>query len=188
MKRADPRLPLYLETKGKLTGSGVVDDLVSLYVFEKEGAFQSVAHALKYSGTQSLGLELGKQLGRLLLERNIVADALVPIPLHRRKFRERGYNQSELLARGIEEATGIRLDSRVVRRKKFTQTQTTLSLEDRRKNVDDAFECPDSVSQYKSIIIIDDVITTGSTMICCARVLKAAGARRIIGASTAIAE
>jgi predicted amidophosphoribosyltransferase len=81
--------PLFAETAEKLAASGVVDDLVSLYVFEKEGAFQAVVHNLKYAGVQELGLELGRRLGKSFVENGICANAVIPVPLHRRKLRER---------------------------------------------------------------------------------------------------
>src|SRR5512135_2530336 len=93
--------PLYLETKQKLVAAGTVDDLVSQFVFQKEGAFQHIAHSLKYDGIESVGRELGKRLGRTMLDWGIRADILVPIPLHKAKQRERGYNQAALIAAGV---------------------------------------------------------------------------------------
>jgi len=181
-------LPLFLETRDKLLATGVVDELVSLYVFEKEGHFQKIVHSLKYSGVQAVGLEIGRQLGALLNEKGVRADALVPIPLHKRKLRERGYNQSDLIARGVSEVTRIPLRSEMIRRKKFTQTQTTLSLEERRNNMDEAFVCESSEVRGKTVILVDDIITTGSTIQSCAGALKKSGALRIIAASAALAE
>ncbi|MBF8294527.1 MAG: putative amidophosphoribosyltransferase [Bacteroidetes bacterium] len=188
IQKVHPHLPLYLETRNKLVVTEVVDELVSLFVFEKEGAFQKVVHSLKYSGVQAVGLEIGRRLGALLNEKGVQADALVPIPLHKRKLRERGYNQSELIARGVCEVTSIPLRSDLIRRKKFTQTQTTLSLEERRDNMEEAFACESSGVRGKTVILVDDIITTGSTIQSCAGALKKAGAVRIIAASAALAE
>jgi ComF family protein len=174
-----------------LTASGVVDGLVSLYVFEKEGVFQVVVHNLKYGGVQELGLELGRRLGREIAEQGVRADAIVPVPLHRRKLRERGYNQAELIARGVSEISGTPVWSDLVRRKKYTKTQTTLTLNERRENMEDAFESTikrKGEVKGKTILLIDDVVTTGATIIGCARVLHASGAQRVIGASAALAE
>jgi len=183
--------PLYVETSEKLVSSGVIDDLVSLYVFEKEGVFQIIAHNLKYAGVQELGFDLGRRLGKSFVENGICADAIIPVPLHRRKFRERGYNQAELIARGVSEVSEIPVRCDLVRRKKYTKTQTLLTLHERQENMEEAFEVvPFKKSEVseKKYVVIDDVVTTGSTMIACAAVLRASGALGVIGASAALAE
>jgi ComF family protein len=186
--KVHPDLALYLETRRKLVETESVEELASLFVFEKEGALQKIVHSLKYSGVQTLGLEIGQRLGKNLIERSIQADALVPIPLHKRKLRERGYNQSELIARGCSLMMGIPVRTDLVIRGKFTETQTKFSLEERKQNMEDAFLCRSSDVKGKVLILIDDVITTGSTIGSCAVVLKRAGAARIIAASAALAE
>jgi len=191
IKLVHPGLELYLDTRAKLLASRMIDDLVAAFVFEKEGTFQHIAHALKYTGFQSIGLELGKKVGEAMNSWRVRADCLIPIPLHRRKLRERGFNQAELIACGASAITGIPVCADLVRRTRFTQTQTTLSLDERAKNVKDAFEIvPDGmpVVRGKSCILIDDVITTGSTIVACAHQLRAAGAERVIAASSALAE
>lgn len=182
---------LFVETAEKLCASGVIDGLISLYVFEKEGVFQVIAHNLKYAGVQELGIELGRRLGKSFVENGIHADAIIPVPLHTRKFRERGYNQAELIARGVSNITGIPVRCDLVRRKRYTKTQTQLSLNERRENMEGAFEIVPkrgSEAKDKKCVVIDDVVTTGSTMIACAAVLRAAGAHGVIGASAALAE
>jgi len=186
-----PKLELYQETRNKLCASGTVDELVAAFVFEKEGAYQHIVHALKYSDCQSLGVELGKRVGHVMNVWGVTGDYLVPIPLHRRKLRERGYNQAELIAGGMSEVTGIPVRTDLVRRKKFTQTQTMLSLEERKKNMDDAFEVRASELREikgKTFILIDDIITTGATIESCGHELRAAGATKIIAASSALAQ
>jgi ComF family protein len=165
--------------------------LVSLYVFEKEGVFQVVVHNLKYGGVQALGLELGRRVGKIFIEQGIRADAVIPVPLHRRKLRERGYNQAELIARGLSEVSGIPVQCDLIGRKKYTKTQTLLTLTERRANMEEAFEVvPTKMCEVrdKKFIVIDDVVTTGSTMIACASALRASGALEVIGASAALAE
>jgi ComF family protein len=184
-------LSLYQETRSKLVESGVVDDVVSAFVFTKEGAFQHIAHALKYTGYQSIGLELGRRLGSAILAQKIHADVIVPIPLHARKLRERGYNQAELIAHGASEVTSIPVRADLVQRSKFTHSQTTLSLDERQKNVEDAFALrrPDSSEiRGKTFILVDDVITTGATIEACGRALREAGASCLIAASSALAQ
>lgn len=191
IRKVQRDLDLYRETRAKLLASGVIDDLAASFVFEKEGSFQHIAHALKYSGIQSLGIELGRRLGEVINMWDIRADALVPIPLHKRKLRERGYNQAEMIARGVSTWTKIPVATRLVTRQRFTQSQTNLSLEERQKNVSDAFGLNVSDSSEvrdKTFILIDDVITTGATIEACGRELRRAGASRIIAASSALAQ
>lgn len=190
IERIDRNHPLYLETKAKLTETGVVDDLVSCFVFEKEGAFQHIAHALKYEGMKLLGTDLGRRTGNVLKEWQVSADVVIPVPLHRKKFRERGYNQAERIARGLAEVSGIPVRTDIVRRGKETRTQTQLNLEERKKNVEGAFELASSSSlslRDTTCVIVDDVITTGATIVSCASVLKRAGVARVIAASAALA-
>ncbi len=191
LQRVDKNHPLYRETLTKLLETGNVSDLVSEFVFEKEGTFQHIAHALKYSGYESVGRELGRRVGFRMREWNLTADLLIPIPLHRVKQRERGYNQAALLASGISGVTGIPVRTDFIRRRKHTQTQTQLSLEERKKNMEDAFElCPAAHGTLGGTVcvLVDDVITTGATIQACSRELMKAGALRIIAASAALAQ
>ncbi|MEX2116867.1 MAG: ComF family protein [Bacteroidota bacterium] len=183
--------PLYCDTSSKLIGEGRVSDLVSVFVFEKQGAFQALAHALKYDGFQSAGRMVGGTLGEQIIEWNIKADVLIPIPLHKAKFRERGFNQAECIARGIADRTGWPVAPNVVIRRRYTQTQTKLDSAERQQNMEDAFGVPDKkqfVIEGSTCVVVDDVITTGATIISCADALLAAGARTVIAASAALAE
>lgn len=182
---------LYCDTGSKLLVNGVVADLVSVFVFEKQGAFQALAHALKYDGFQSAGRMIGGTLGEQIIDWNINADVLVPVPLHKAKFRERGFNQAECIARGIADRTGWRVEPGALIRKRYTETQTKLDSAERQKNMEDAFAVPfrkTSVIRGKTCMIVDDVITTGATIISCADALLASGARTVIAASAALAE
>jgi ComF family protein len=183
--------PLYIETKEKLHAAGTVSDLVSVFVFQKEGAFQHIAHALKYSGYESVGRDLGARLGEVMKEWDVQGDVLIPIPLHRAKQRERGYNQAERIACGVGSATGIAVCSDVVHRIKHTQTQTQLNSDERKKNMEAAFTFNPSRSGQvngKICVLIDDVITTGATIDSCARELLKGGAAHVIAASAALAQ
>jgi ComF family protein len=184
-------LPLYQETRLKLLSEGNISDLVSCFVFEKEGPFQDIAHALKYKEYKSLGVELGICIGEALKERNLGIDILIPVPLHRIKQRERGYNQSEFIARGIAAVTGNPVVSNAVRRIRHTTSQTKLTLEERRKNMDHAFEtipCSTNILSGKKCLLVDDVITSGATTNSCAQMLHSAGAAIVIAASAALAK
>ena len=103
------------------------------------------------------------------------------MPLHSSRLRQRGYNQSELLAKAAAKASGIPLETRLLSRTKNTSPQVeSQSRDQRRDNVDGNFECRSSIAGV-SVILIDDVATTGSTISACAAVLKAAGARSVWG-------
>jgi ComF family protein len=157
---------LYQETRTKLLAEGCISDLVSCFVFEREGPFQHIVHALKYKEYRSFGIELGERIGRLIRDWDIHADIIIPVPLHRIKHRERGYNQSEFIAHGIALVINKPIVMDVVRRKRYTQTQTYLNIEERRKNMEDAFYTgPDALKIFneKRCLLVDDVITTGAT-------------------------
>ena len=128
-------------------------------------------------------------MGRLLhtyLERAPrAADLIVPVPLHPSRVRERGYNQSELLARELSRLTGIPSEPDLLRRTRDTAPQVTMEgYEQRRRNIAGAFECVSDPSG-RSVLLVDDVATTGSTMSACAAPLKAKGATTVWGLSLA---
>lgn len=184
-------LPLYQQTRTKLLGEGYISDLVSCFVFEKEGPFQHIVHALKYKEYRSLGIDLGMCIGKTIKEYHLEFDILIPVPLHRLKYRERGYNQSEFIARGIASVVNKPVILNAVRRIRNTQTQTKLNSHERRKNMERAFEfIPRSsyILSGKTCLLVDDVITTGATTNACAQELSSAGVEKIIAASAALAE
>jgi ComF family protein len=185
--RIDTASFLYSDLRDRLRQEGV-DDLVSTFVFEKGGAFQHIAHALKYQSFIRLGEELGSRLGAAILAYDLQTELVMPVPLHRIKLRERGFNQAESIARGVARVANIPLETKAVRRKRHTRTQTLLSIDERRENMADAFaSVRNGLVEGKSVLLVDDVITTGSTTSACARALRNAGAARIIAASAALA-
>ena len=191
MPQVTQYLPLYQETRLKLLSEGNISDLVSCFVFEKEGPFQDIAHALKYKEYKSLGVELGICIGEALKERNLGIDILIPVPLHRIKQRERGYNQSEFIAHGIAAVTGNPVVSNAVRRIRHTRSQTKLNIEERRKNMDHAFEMTPystNIVSGKKCLLVDDIITSGATTNSCAQVILSAGSAKVIAASAALAK
>jgi ComF family protein len=182
---------LYQKTLNKLNVYGCINDLVSCYIFEREGPSQHIAHALKYQEYKSLGLELGMTIGRLVQNWNVEVDAIIPVPLHRIKHRERGYNQSEYIAKGIASIIEKPILLNAVRRKRYTQTQTKLNFEERQKNMKDAFEIRPNTTEKihgKVCLLVDDIITTGATMNSCAKEIFKADPKSIIAASAALAK
>jgi ComF family protein len=147
---------------------------------------------LKYQGMTSLGIELGKKVGEAICAGNSDTkyDCVIPIPLHRSKYRERGYNQSEYIARGIADVLNKRcIEISAVKRVHPTESQTHLTIEERKVNMKGAFRVvkPERL-KGKHVILIDDVITTGATVEECARVIKETGAVSVDIASVALAK
>jgi len=147
-----------------------VDELKSLWIFDDN--FKNIVHFLKYKNCQSLGIRIGEYIGRFIRENIQLNDAvIVPVPLHPVKRRERGYNQSELIANGISSVTEIPVRFDFVKRIKNTNTQTKMNKKERIENMHGAFalkmKCTASVA-----IIVDDVYTTGTTINAVAEVLK----------------
>lgn len=106
------------------------------------------------------------------------ATALVPVPLSARRYRERGYNQAALLARGLADLTGAPYQSNLLRRTRYTVSQVGLNASERRDNVQGAFQAVRQAAG-RNLMLIDDVCTTGSTLEACAQALKLAGAERV---------
>ena len=149
----------------------------SMYYFNKDTRIQEVLHALKYKNKKEIGIELGRRFGHELLDCEWIReiDVVIPIPLSKQKLKSRGYNQSECIAKGLSEILQIPIDTDSVLRRKNTKSQTSMSVAQRIENVKDAFDVPISASLLgKHVLLVDDVLTTGSTLESCAReILKA---------------
>jgi len=144
-----------------------------------EGVLRELIHQYKYGKIKTLARPLGDLLANAL-PRDQEFDAVAPVPLHWRRQWQRGFNQSELLARAIARRTGIPV-VKALRRGKATRTQASLSNTGRRRNVAAAFKCKRArLVAGKRILLIDDVMTTGSTAASCALALKRAGARKVV--------
>ncbi|MDR3250999.1 MAG: ComF family protein [Tannerella sp.] len=145
-------------------------EVTSYLFFEKEGPAQKLVHSFKYYGNRRLAEYLGKIAAIELKEYGFYAsiDLIIPIPLHRKKERKRGYNQSDFIARGFSAVYGCEVSKGLVERIVHTKTQTRKSIYDRHVNVEEIFRLTDTESLYgKHVLIIDDVITTGATISAC---------------------
>ncbi|MGH7865403.1 MAG: double zinc ribbon domain-containing protein [Candidatus Binataceae bacterium] len=144
------------------------------------GTLASVIRRHKYAFDQSLGRALAEYLGDTLALDAQDYDVIVPVPLHRRRLLERGFNQAALLAAEVARRLDRPLDVRSLRRVRATSAQTARDLEERRRNVRGAFAVPDPARiQAMRVLLVDDVMTTGATVEECARALLRAGAKSV---------
>lgn len=145
--------------------------VTACFFFSKEGKVQRLIHELKYKGNADAGVFLGQELGKTIKEAPLFEglDYLIPVPLHPKREKERGYNQSMMIARGVNEVTGIPVGDQYLFRSVNTATQTHKSKEERWQNVKDIFEVRHAEQlEGKYVLLIDDVLTTGATLEACA--------------------
>ena len=154
-----------------------IDGIRSVAIFA--GSLRKAIHRLKYDYVRDLAVPLGEMLVSFWQETPLPADVIVPVPLHPRRVRERGYNQAALLAEQLAQVTGIPMVRDVLLRHKYTVSQTKLDAEQRRQNVDGAFTCVGSEVRGKRVLLMDDVCTTGATLEASSVALKAGGAQSV---------
>ena len=162
----------------------------ALLHFHHRGIVRNLLHELKYGYHPEIGVQMGILLGRQLIQ-NLDAEAcdmIVPVPLHRSRLRRRGYNQSACFAIGLSQVLGIPVRQDVLYRKRATATQTRKTRFERWLNVQHAFEStkPEEL-RGKTVMLTDDVVTTGSTLEACAGVLVRHGVERVVIACMATA-
>ena len=159
--------------------------------FGKDGLTQKLIHQLKYHGNQELGEYLGHIMGGQLRQAGWFngVDLIVPLPLNRKKYRIRGYNQAELICTGLHKATNIQVEKLAIMRTIFTQTQTRKSRLQRWANVEHVFDVKDEhLLEGRHVLLVDDVITTGATMDACGQVLLRAPGLKLSVLSLALAD
>ena len=161
--------------------------VTACYFFAKKGRVQPLIHELKYRSNREAGLFLGRQIGKSLLEALLFKDVeyIIPVPLHPKKIKSRGYNQSVIIAEGMMEILKIEVISDNLIRIVATKTQTKKSREERWQNVKDIFTvCRPEQLENKHLLLVDDVITTGSTIEACAlTLLKIPGVKVSVAAA-----
>lgn len=151
-----------------------IERATSFFFFVKGNDFQHLLHALKYKGRSDIGVYLGKRFGNELVTHPDFRhfDRIIPVPLHTDKLKKRGYNQSEMIARGMSKAMNIPVDTKTLIRSTFTETQTKKSRIERWENVKSVFAAnPDTNLNGCHILLVDDVLTTGATIEGCAQAL-----------------
>jgi ComF family protein len=143
-------------------------------------------HELKYRNLRALAGLLGRLLNDYLLDNPVPGEVLVPVPLHPKRLRERGYNQSRLLAKELGKLAALPVVDDCLVRERYSLPQArTSSVVERRGNVAGAFACRHRRLEGKQVLLIDDVSTSGATLDACARVLKGAGAALVWGLTLA---
>lgn len=141
------------------------------------GAAREAVHALKYEGRHAISGLMGAVMAEAA--QRVDADVVIGVPLHARRRRERGYDQAQMLARAAARRLERPCSTRALKRARYTTQQVTLDAEARYRNVAGAFEAHDEVTG-QTVVLVDDVLTTGATMAEAARTLKAAGAARAV--------
>ncbi len=159
---------------------------------EYEGGLRGLIHLLKYEGVLPVASVLGSMLAgtiqELLPASQNVVPLMVPVPLHKNKRGDRGFNQAELIAHAAMKKVPQRLElaTSILVRQRATISQVGLTREQRLENMRDAFRVHDRQRvRRRTVILVDDVMTTGTTLSECARVLKKAGAERVLAATVA---
>lgn len=145
--------------------------VTACYFFSKEGKVQHLIHELKYKGNADAGVFLGQELGKTIKEAPLFQDLdyLIPVPLHPKREKERGYNQSMMIARGIAEVIDVPVSDIYLIRSVNTTTQTHKTKTERWENVKDIFVVQHAEQlEGKYVLLIDDVLTTGATLEACA--------------------
>jgi len=161
-----------------------IDGIRSPYRFDE--VIRKAIHQLKYHNLKAISFCLAELLADYLQSNPLPGEAIVPVPLHPRRLRERGYNQSSLLARELGKLANLPVIEDCLIRVKEAQPQVKASnVEERRRNVIDAFMCQNENVSDKQIILIDDVCTSGATLESCALALKSKGASSVWGLTLA---
>jgi ComF family protein len=179
------------ELERVFTGRVPVLKAGSYFLFEKSGKVQKVLHHIKYKSNRDLAMQLGSWYAESLKDcREIAeADVIIPVPLHAKKHKQRGFNQSEEFAKGLSKTFNIPLNSTNLVRNQFTSTQTHKKKFERWENVEGKFELKDPGRlKNKTVILVDDVITTGATIDACYQALSKAEGIKINVLSLAYAK
>ncbi|WET00826.1 ComF family protein [Flavobacterium sp. YJ01] len=149
--------------------------------FNKKGMVQELIHNLKYKGHEEIGTALGNWYAEDLKEVSfeIPFDVVIPVPLHKRKFKERGYNQITTFGKAIAEGFNIPFNENLLFRKVYSKTQSKKNLLGRSENIENIFDVEFTETDHnKHFLIVDDVLTTGATIEACSRaLLKIPGAK-----------
>lgn len=149
------------------------------------GPLRNALHQFKYRRDLGLADAFAQHLTSVYTAARVEVDLIVPVPLGKKRYQERGYNQAALLASALSGRLAIRCLPAAAKRIKETKSQVGLDIDQRRENVADAFWADGSLVSGKSILLVDDVLTTGATLNSCSQALKLAGATQVIALTLA---
>lgn len=167
-----------------------IDEAMAGYFFTKKSRIQKMIHSFKYKGNEDAAVFLGEQLGEMLKEsgRFRTINQIIPVPLHPKKLHARGYNQAEKIADGIANVLNIEVNIESLVRVEHNETQTNKGIFNRWKNVKTIFSVGDAEKiKNQHVLIVDDVITSGSTIESCANQILSVEGAKVSLASLAIA-
>jgi len=180
-----PRTNFHLQKENSVTekfyGRIEIENGSALFWFIKSGRVQQLIHQLKYRGNADIGIHMGYLHGEILSESEDyrAADLIIPVPLHPKKEKQRGYNQSDMIAQGLSQSMTIPWQRDIIVRTEYTSSQTNKSNVERFENVKMAFSViqPDLIKN-KHILLVDDVLTTGATLeACISKLLEVEGCK-----------
>lgn len=174
----------------QLLGQLPVTHAMAMYQFRQSGRVQQLLHHLKYKNKPIIGKILGKKYGTLLREAQMhrTFDLIVPVPLHRSRLRQRGYNQSDFFAKGLAETLRIPWSNKYLQCVKKTATQTKKGKIERLDGLESTFHTTHAATTLsdKHLLLVDDVMTTGATLAACGAALLATGIRQVSTATIAV--
>ncbi|KOP36919.1 ComF family protein [Flavobacterium sp. WLB] len=173
-----PLTQYYLDSNNeavkKFYGKIETEHVSAFIYFIKKGIVQELIHNLKYKGHEEIGTVLGNWYVEDLKELKLDTpfDAVIPVPLHPRKFKERGYNQVTTFGKALAEGLKIPYNGSILYRKKYSKTQSKKNLLGRSENIENIFDAISTEENHnKHFLIVDDVLTTGATLEACSRAL-----------------
>ena len=184
-----PRSLYYQDIENPITklfwGKIKLEMALSAFTFSKKGKVQKLMHELKYNANtrvgEVMGIELGKEIDKAEITDKV--DVVIPVPLHKKKLKQRGYNQSEFIAIGVAKVLNCEMNTALLKRMEHSESQTKKSKYERWENVGAAFTLTDA-NQYidKHILLVDDVVTTGATLeACCKKLEEIEGVKLSVG-------
>jgi ComF family protein len=148
---------------------------------DHKGLLREAVQGLKYGNVKSLGEELGSRLAECAKLQDWMIDIMIPVPLHADRLKQRGYNQAQVMCEYAAAQLGIPCVPHALQRTRYSGSQVGLSARERMKNTENAFAATPELVSNRSIVIVDDVCTTGSTLSACAKALLDAGAQQVYG-------